>query len=172
MNNLLSYCWLFDARISACEKYLPVIRVISVLAWDTSSDSCSNSKEAIQMNTLIFYNIFPTQESNVIYGRSPTDFTILTDFTSAEPAMVASTFKEDLNILKDAQTHPDPSKVCMPFLHLFSATHFFQPYYTRAGGRRSKMAMLRIRFTFITFLRLLLKRLSNSGDCPGLIWLK
>ena len=64
-------------------------------------------------------------ELNVIYGRSPTDFTILTDFTSAEPAMVASTFKEDLNILKDAQTHPDPSKVCMPFLHLFSMTHSF-----------------------------------------------
>jgi hypothetical protein len=25
MNNLLSYCWLVDARISASEKYLPVL---------------------------------------------------------------------------------------------------------------------------------------------------
>ena len=90
------------------------------------------------MNTLIFYNIFPTQESNVIYGRSPTDFTILTDFTSAEPAMVASTFKEDLNILKDAQTHPDPSKVCMPFLHLFSATHSFFTLLHPSGGKGVK----------------------------------
>ena len=73
------------------------------------------------LNTLISYNILPTLESNVIYERSPTDFTILTDFTSAEPAMVASTFKEDLNILKDAQTHPDPSKVYFyAYMHAIS----------------------------------------------------
>ena len=45
----------------------------------------------------------------------PTDFTILTDFTSPE-ANATSTFKEDLNILKDAEAlNPDPSKVSTGF---------------------------------------------------------